>query len=115
MVAVGSGWSRFRQTRPLPPGSLRLTFHFSLEALDSLWSEFQFSRKAPGTFSPGSVGHTERTYAAPLSRDVVDTFEHYLDCGDLAGGFLRCHCGDCGHDVLVAFACKARAPIVSRC
>jgi len=46
--------------------------------------------------------HVERTYAAPLPKYVVDTFEHYLGCGDLAGGFLRCHCDGCGHDVLVA-------------
>jgi ribosomal protein S27E len=51
---------------------------------------------------------TERAYAAPLPKYVVDTFEHYLACGDVAGGFLRCHCEGCGHDVLVAFSCKAR-------
>src|SRR5262249_48230369 len=39
---------------------------------------------------------------------VVDTFEQYLGCGDLARGFLRCHCEGCGHDVLVAFSCKRR-------
>src|SRR5262249_5807498 len=33
----------------------------------------------------------------------------YLGCGDLAGGFLRCHCEGCGHDVLVAFSCKHRS------
>jgi len=52
--------------------------------------------------------HTRQTYKAPLPKYVVDTFEHYLACGDVARGFLRCHCGSCGHDVLVAFSCKAR-------
>jgi len=54
------------------------------------------------------LAHTERSYAAPLPKYVVDTFEHYLACGDVAAGFLRCHCEGCGHDVLVAFSCKAR-------
>ena len=52
--------------------------------------------------------HTSRTYKAPLPKYVVNAFEHYLGCGDVARGFLRCHCGGCGHDVLVAFSCKAR-------
>ena len=32
-----------------------------------------------------------------------------MACGDVAAGFLRCHCGACGHDVLVAFSCKHRS------
>jgi hypothetical protein len=36
--------------------------------------------------------HVKRTYASPLPKYVVDTFEQYLGCGGLAGGFLRCHC-----------------------
>src|SRR5262249_12708910 len=58
--------------------------------------------RAPRTF----LAHTERTDVAPLPKYVVDTFEHDLECGDLARGFLRCRCAGCGHDVLVAFACK---------
>jgi Putative transposase/Transposase zinc-binding domain len=54
------------------------------------------------------LAHTERAYAAPLPKYVVDTFEGYLSCGDVAAGFLRCHCEGCGHDVLVAFSCKHR-------
>jgi hypothetical protein len=54
------------------------------------------------------LAQTESIYTAPLPKYVVDTFEHYLACGDLARGFLRCHCDGCGHDVLVAFSCKAR-------
>jgi transposase-like zinc-binding protein len=54
------------------------------------------------------LAHTERTYNAPLPRYVVNAFEHYLACGDVATGFLRCHCEGCRHDVLVAFSCKQR-------
>jgi len=54
------------------------------------------------------LAHTERMYAAPLPRYGVDAFEHHLACGDVAAGFLRCHCEGCGHDVLVAFSCKHR-------
>jgi hypothetical protein len=54
------------------------------------------------------LAHTERTYTAPLPKYVVDTFEDYLACGDVATGFLRCHCEGCRHDVLVAFSCKNR-------
>jgi hypothetical protein len=52
------------------------------------------------------LAHTERSYAAPLPKYGVDTFEGYLACGDVAAGLLRCHCGACGHDVHVAFSCK---------
>jgi hypothetical protein len=55
------------------------------------------------------LAHTERSYAAPLPKYVVDTFDGYLACRDLAAGFLRCHCEGCGHDVLVAFSCKHRS------
>ena len=61
------------------------------------------------------LGHTERTYAAPLPKYVVDTFEHYLTCGDPSQGFLRCHCDHCGLDVLVAFSCKHRGLCPSCC
>ena len=54
------------------------------------------------------LAHAARTYAAPLPRYVSLAFEGYLRCGDLARGFLRCHCDGCGHDVLVAFSCKGR-------
>jgi hypothetical protein len=54
------------------------------------------------------LAYAARMYAAPLPRYVVKAFEDYLGCGDLARGFLRCHCDGCGHDVLVAFSCKGR-------
>ena len=43
-----------------------------------------------------------------LPQFVKDEFDAFLDCGILAHGFLRLHCGDCGHDKLVAFSCKRR-------
>jgi len=43
-----------------------------------------------------------------LPRFVAEEFERYLDCGVLANGFTRVRCGDCGHDLLVAFSCKRR-------
>ncbi|XYH97367.1 transposase zinc-binding domain-containing protein [Sorangium sp. So ce1128] len=59
------------------------------------------------------VAHAGRTYAAPLPKYVVAAFEGYLAWGDLARGFVRCHCDGCGHDVLVAFSCKHRGPCPS--
>ncbi len=38
----------------------------------------------------------------------AEEFERYLECGVLANGFARVRCGDCGHDLLVAFSCKRR-------
>ena len=39
---------------------------------------------------------------------VENEFRRYLDCGILANGFARVHCGSCGDDMLVAFSCKRR-------
>lgn len=39
---------------------------------------------------------------------VREEFQRYLRCGILAHGFARVHCGECGHDFLVGFSCKAR-------
>ena len=51
-----------------------------------------------------------KTLPAPTCRrsSVKDEFDAFLECGILAHGFLRLHCGDCGHDQLVAFSCKRR-------
>ena len=46
---------------------------------------------------------------ANLPRFVKDEFDAFLECGILTHGFLRLHCGDCGHDKLVAFSCKRRS------
>jgi Transposase zinc-binding domain len=43
-----------------------------------------------------------------LPRYVKDEFDAFLDCGILAHGFLRLHCGGCKQDQLLAFSCKRR-------
>ena len=50
----------------------------------------------------------EDAAGADLPQFVKDEFDAFLECGILAHGFLRLHCGDCGHDKLVAFSCKRR-------
>jgi hypothetical protein len=53
----------------------------------------------------------EERFAArygPLRRVVRRTVEGFLRCGVLDHGFARVRCGDCGHDLLVAFSCKGR-------
>ncbi len=50
----------------------------------------------------------EDAAGADLPQFVKDEFDAFLECGILARGFLRLHCGDCGHDKLVAFSCKRR-------
>ncbi len=39
---------------------------------------------------------------------VEREFRRYLNCGILAHGFARARCGQCGHDLPVAFSCKGR-------
>jgi hypothetical protein len=55
------------------------------------------------------LAHTRETYEAPLPRYVEQELRGYLRCGVFADGFVRAHCDTCGHDLLVAFSCKARA------
>lgn len=55
------------------------------------------------------LSHARRTYDAPIPRYVEQELRGYLRCGVFAHGFLRAHCEACGHDLLVAFSCKARA------
>jgi hypothetical protein len=50
----------------------------------------------------------EDAAGADLPQFVKDEFDAFLECGILAHGFLRLHCGDCGHDKLLAFSCKRR-------
>ena len=50
----------------------------------------------------------ETAAGAGLPQFVKDEFDAFLECDILAHGFLRLHCGDCGHDKLVAFRCKRR-------
>ena len=49
-----------------------------------------------------------RAEGAPVAHFVEREIRAYLNCGVLAHGFLRVHCDTCGHDRLVAFACKGR-------
>jgi hypothetical protein len=39
---------------------------------------------------------------------VARSVTAFLGCGDLHEGFARVRCGDCGHEMLVAFSCKQR-------
>lgn len=55
------------------------------------------------------LAHARETYEAPLPRYVERELRGYLRCGVFAHGFVRAHCDTCGHDLLVAFSCKARA------
>ena len=49
-----------------------------------------------------------RATMGPLRPNVFTTVRNFLRCGDLASGFLRFHCPDCGHERLLAFTCKGR-------
>ena len=55
------------------------------------------------------LAHAREMYEAPLPRYVEDELRGYLKCGVFAHGFIRCRCETCGHDLLVAFSCKARS------
>ena len=49
-----------------------------------------------------------RRIHGPLSSDSVDVVDQFYRCGDLAAGFTRLQCPDCGHEKLLAFTCKTR-------
>lgn len=49
-----------------------------------------------------------RKSLGPLRRQTISTVEAFLRCGDLASGFTRLQCADCGHERLLAFTCKSR-------
>jgi hypothetical protein len=55
------------------------------------------------------LAHARDSYEAPLPRYVEEELRGYLRCGVFAHGFVRAHCDTCGHDLLVAFSCKARS------
>ena len=44
----------------------------------------------------------------PLRNDAVSVVAQFYRCGDLAAGFTRLQCPDCGHEKLLAFTCKTR-------
>ena len=54
------------------------------------------------------VAWARETYDRPLPRYVENELRAYLRCGVFAHGFVRCRCDNCGHELLVAFSCKAR-------
>ncbi len=45
-----------------------------------------------------------------LRPESVAAVQSFLRCGDLATGFTRFQCPDCGHERLLAFTCIARHP-----
>jgi hypothetical protein len=49
-----------------------------------------------------------RPTLGPLKSATNTTVESFLRCGDLASGFTRLECSDCGHERLLAFTCKTR-------
>jgi len=51
---------------------------------------------------------THRKTHGPLRQDAVDVVDQFYRCGDLAAGFTRLQCPDCGHEKLLAFSCKTR-------
>ena len=80
---------------------------------------FTYRRREP---EAGDLHRVVRTWLASaealmaerLGEDVrLPAFVHkaiakYLDCGQLAKGFVRVRCDDCGDDRLIAFSCKVR-------
>jgi hypothetical protein len=57
------------------------------------------------------LANYERKYRqslGPLHPAATGTVQSFLRCGDLASGFTRLHCPDCGHERLLAFTCKGR-------
>ncbi len=54
------------------------------------------------------IAHAAESYDAPLPKYVREELRRYLRCGDFAQGFTHARCEACGHDLLVAFSCKAR-------
>ena len=49
-----------------------------------------------------------RPIHGPLRRDAVSVVRQFHRCGDLAAGFTRLQCPDCGHERLLAFTCETR-------
>ena len=49
-----------------------------------------------------------RKSLGPLRTGTITTVQSFLRCGELAAGFTRLQCPDCGHERLLAFTCKGR-------
>ncbi len=83
----------------------RAPIHYSLHPRASpLW---QIVHHAWDDFL-GGYEKQQRRAMGPLRPDAVATVRAFLRCGDLAAGFTRFHCPDCGHEKLLAFTCKSR-------
>jgi len=57
------------------------------------------------------IAHYEarhRRTHGPLRKDALAVVDQFYRCGDLAAGFTRLQCPDCGHEKLLAFTCKSR-------
>ncbi len=52
--------------------------------------------------------------ASGVPRFVQKELRAFLDCGVLARGLIRLHCGDCGQDQVIGLSCKGRG-FCSRC
>ena len=61
---------------------------------------------ASSKISSGGVFQQRARNRDALPLFVRYEFDAFLECGILAHGLLRLHCGDSGHDKLVAFSCK---------
>jgi len=61
------------------------------------WADFLAEYESRHRRTLGPLRHIARATVAAFSR-----------CGDLAAGFTRLHCPDCGHQRLLAFTCKGR-------
>ncbi len=64
--------------------------------------------RAVNTHLETFIAHAAESYDTPLPKYVRTELRRYLRCGDFAQGFTRARCDACGHDLLVAFSCKAR-------
>ncbi len=65
---------------------------------------YQLIQQHAATF----FAQAQEATGSSLPRYVKDEFDAFLDCGILAHGFLRLHCGGCKQDQLLAFSCKRR-------
>lgn len=54
------------------------------------------------------IADTEASTGAELPRFIKNEFDAYLECGILAYDFLRLRCGECDHDMPLAFSCERR-------